>query len=153
MNPQFLKRVGLFQGLDDTELAELLMLGVVKDFQANDVVFEEGTAGDRFYVIYRGTVRISRILEHVGEEALTVLEAGEFFGEMSFFDEEPRSARAVAQGPTQLLMMRNADLKLFLDDRPDVAIRFLWSFCRTLSQRVRDTNSKFSTLFAISRVF
>ena len=153
MNPQFLKRVDLFRGLDDTELADILMLGVVKDCADGEILFEEGTAGDRIYVIYRGAVRISRILQHVGEEALTLLQAGEFFGEMSFFDEEPRSARAIAHGPTQLLVIRNADLKTHLESRPEVALRFLWSFCRTLSQRVRDTNSKFSTLFAISRVF
>ncbi|HEY7699097.1 MAG TPA: cyclic nucleotide-binding domain-containing protein [Vicinamibacteria bacterium] len=153
MNPEFLRRVRLFEALEVPELAEILMLGVVKEYAKDDVIFEDGAPGDSFYVIYAGAVRISKMFQHMGEEALTILGAGEFFGEMSFFDDEPRSARAVAHEEVKLLELRNADLKGHLASRPDVALKFLWAFARTLSQRVRDTNDKFSTLFTISRVF
>jgi CRP/FNR family cyclic AMP-dependent transcriptional regulator len=153
LSPDFLKRVELFAGLDDTELAEILMLGVVKEHPKDAVIFEEGAPGDSFFVIYEGAVRISKLFERLGEEALTVLGAGEFLGEMSFFDDEPRSARAVAHEDTKVLEIRNQALKTHLDERPAVALKFLWSFSRTLSKRVRDTNAKFSALFAISRVF
>jgi CRP-like cAMP-binding protein len=153
MNPEFLRRVRIFEALEVPELAELLMLGVVKEYAKEDVIFEDGAAGDSFYVIYDGAVRISKMFQHMGEEALTILGAGEFFGEMSFFDDDPRSARAVAHEGTKLLELKNADLKSHLATRPEVALKFLWAFSRTLSQRVRDTNAKFSTLFTISRVF
>ena len=152
MNAEFLKEVLLFQGLNNDQLAEILMLGIVKDYKKGAAVFEEGAEGDRLYVIYTGAVRISRIYE-MGEEALTVLGPGEFLGEMSFFNAEPRSARAIAQEDAQLLELLNAELRSHLEGRPDVALRFLWAFCRTLSQRVRETNEKFTALFAISRVF
>ena len=153
MNAEFLKGVRLFQGLDNDELAEILMLGMVKDYKKGAVIFEEGAKGDRFYIVYTGAVRISKIYQHMGEEALTVIGPGDFLGEMSFFNEEQRSARAVAQEDAQLLELRNAALRSHLETRPDVALRFLWAFCCTLSQRVRETNEKFSALFAISRVF
>jgi len=153
MNPEFLRRVRLFEALEVPELAEILMLGVVKEYAKDDVIFEDGSPGDSFYVIYEGAVRISKVFQHMGEEALTILGAGEFFGEMSFFDDEPRSARAVAHEGAKLLEIKNADLKAHLATRPEVALKFLWAFARTLSQRVRDTNDKFSALFAISRVF
>lgn len=153
VNPEFLRRVRLFEGLDVSELAELLMLGAVKEYRKDDVIFEDGSTGDSFFVIYDGAIRISKVFQQVGEEALTVLGAGEFFGEMSFFDDEPRSARAIAHDDAKLLEIRNQDLKAHLEKRPDVALKFLWAFARTLSQRVRDTNEKFSALFAISRVF
>jgi CRP-like cAMP-binding protein len=153
VNAEFLKGVLLFQGLDNDQLAEILMLGIVKDYKKGAAIFEEGAEGDRLYVIYTGAVRISRMYEHMGEEALTVLGPGEFLGEMSFFNAEPRSARAIAQEDAQLLELHNADLRNHLEGRPDVALRFLWAFCHTLSQRVRETNEKFTALFAISRVF
>jgi CRP-like cAMP-binding protein len=153
VNAEFLKGVRLFQGLDNDQLAEILMLGIVKDYKKDAVIFEEGAKGDRFYIVYTGAVRISKIYQHMGEEALTIVGPGDFLGEMSFFNEEQRSARAVAQEDAQLLELRNADLRSHLETRPDVALRFLWAFCRTLSQRVRETNEKFSALFAISRVF
>ena len=153
LNPEFLRRVQLFAGLDDSELAEILMLGMVKEHPKDAVIFEDVASGESFYVIYEGSVRISKMFDHMGEEALTVLGAGEFLGEMSFFDDEPRSARAVAHEDAKLLEIRNQALKTHLNERPAVALKFLWSFSRTLSKRVRDTNAKFSALFAISRVF
>lgn len=153
MNAEFLTRVGLFEGLDVPELADILMLGAVKEFRQEEVIFEEGAPGDSFYVIYDGSVRISKLFPNLGEEALTVLGAGEFFGEMSFFDDEPRSARAVAHGNSKLLEVKNAHLKEHLSAHPDVSLKFLWAFARTLSRRVRETNEKFAALFAISRVF
>jgi CRP-like cAMP-binding protein len=153
MNVEFLRRVRLFESLDVPELAEILMLGMVKEFAKDDVIFEDGAPGDSFYVIYDGSVRISKVFQHMGEEALTILGAGEFFGEMSFFDDEPRSARAVAHEGVKLLEIKNSELKRHLADRSEVALKFLWAFARTLSQRVRDTNDKFSALFTISRVF
>jgi CRP-like cAMP-binding protein len=152
MNAEFLRRVRLFEALEVPELAEILMLGLVKEYAKDDVIFEDGSAGDSFYVIYGGAVRISKNFQ-MGEEALTILGAGEFFGEMSFFDDHPRSAHAIAHEAVKLLEIRNADLKSHLESRPEVALKFLWAFARTLSQRVRDTNDKFSTLFTISRVF
>lgn len=153
MNAEFLKKVRLFQGLNYEQLAEILMLGMVKEYQQGAVIFEEGGKGDRLYVIYSGSIRISKIYQPAAEEALTILGPGDFLGEMSFFDEEPRSARAVASLDVQLLEIGNADLRKHLESRPDVAIGFLSAFCETLSQRVRETNQKFSALFAISRVF
>lgn len=153
MNPEFLKRVTLFEGLGVPELAEILMLGAVKEFPKDEVIFEDGAPGDCFYIIYDGAIRISKVYPNMGEEALTVLGAGNFLGEMSFFDDEPRSARAVAHEPSKLLVIGNEPLKKYLESRPDVALKFLWAFARTLSARVRETNDKFSALFAISRVF
>ena len=72
---------------------------------------------------------------------------------MSFFDNEPRSARAVAHEDVKLLEIRNEEFKNHLERRSEVALKFLWGFSRTLSKRVRETNDKFSALFAISRVF
>jgi CRP/FNR family transcriptional regulator len=153
MNAEFLKGVELFRGLSDKQLAEILLLGIVKEYKKGDLIFEDGSPGDRFFVIYRGEVRIGKVYDQIGEEALTILGPGEFLGEMSFFEGEPRSARAIAHEDAQLLELGNKEFKTHLERHPDVALEFLWAFGRTLSRRVRVTNEKFSTLFAISRVF
>ena len=153
VNTEFLGQISLFRQLDVNQLAEILILGVVKEYRKDDVIFEDGSPGDRFYVIYRGAVRISKVFDNLGEEALTMLKSGDFLGEMSFFEEEPRSAKAVAHEDCQLLEILNEDLRAHLEKNSEVALRFLWAFCRTLCKRVRETNEKFSVLFAISRVF
>ena len=85
MNPELLKRVQLFEGLSDPELAEILMLGAVKEYAKDDVIFEEGAPGDCFYVIYAGAVRISKMFENMGEEALTCVRSWGFSGRDVFF--------------------------------------------------------------------
>ena len=45
MNAEFLKGVGLFEGLNNDQLAEILMLGMVKDYKTGAVIFEEGGPG------------------------------------------------------------------------------------------------------------
>ncbi len=50
MNAEFLKGVRLFQALDNDQLAEILMLGMVKDYKKGAVIFEEGAKGDRFHL-------------------------------------------------------------------------------------------------------
>ena len=153
MNADFLKRVSLFKGLDHQQLAGILMLGRVREIEEGQLVFEEKSAGDRFYIIYEGSVRISKVLANVGEEALSILRAGDFFGEMSFFDELPRSARAIANASSKLLEIENSKLKAHFEAHPEVALRFLTAFGQTLSLRIRETNNKFSSLFTIARIF
>ncbi len=107
MNAEFLKGVLLFQGLGNGQLAEILMLGIVKDYKKGAAIFEEGAEGDRLYVIYTGAVRISRMYEHMGEEALTrsrtrrVSWRDVFFQRGAAFRAGDRTGRRAIAGVTQ----------------------------------------------------
>ena len=50
MNPDFLKRVRLFEQLSTPELAEILMLGAVKEYKSEEVIFEDGSPGESFFL-------------------------------------------------------------------------------------------------------
>lgn len=148
-----LKRTVLFQDLDDDEIAAVLLLGEVKTHAEGSVIFVEGSEADRFYIIYEGAVRISKVVEGVGEEALAILNAGDFFGEMALIEKSPRSAHAIAHAPLRLLEIPIPGMLDLLDADKILACKFLWSFCRTLSSRLRETSSKISNLFLISSQF
>ena len=64
MSPEFLKRVQLFEQLSTPELAEIVMLGAVKEYASKDVIFEDGSPVDSFFVIYDGapSLRTRRVL-------------------------------------------------------------------------------------------
>ena len=96
---------------------------------------------------------LSALIPGAGEEALTILGPGEFFGEMEFFDGAPSSANAVAHTECEVLSIPHAEIESLMTAHPDVAVKFLWAFARTLASRLRETNQKMATLFAISRVF
>ena len=121
----FLKTVPLFRELDDDELAQVLMVSLVKRWAAGTVILTEGAAGGQLHVIHQGQVRISKVVPGVGEEALTILSPGDFFGEVEGL----------------------------MQSRPDLSAKFLWAFGRTLAGRLRDTNQRMASLLAISRAF
>jgi CRP/FNR family transcriptional regulator, cyclic AMP receptor protein len=147
------RSIYLFKDLSDGELALISDITAERDFFAGEAIFKEGDAGDAFYAVLEGKVRISKEIEGAGEEALTILDKGSYFGEMALIDEFPRSASAVAYTDCRVLMMDKADFSQLLSRNKDLAYKLLWVFCQVLSQRLRDTNEKIINLFAIARGF
>ena len=104
-------------------------------------------------LIASGKVRISKMVPGVGEEALAILEPGSYFGEMALIDDTPRSADATAHMPCTLYMIQKADLEELMFLHKDLAYELLWTFVRTLSARLRETNDKIKAFFALSARF
>lgn len=150
MIQQFLRRCALFSELDDEDLTQLLMIGRTRRFPPESMILAEGTLGSALHVIHTGKVRISKVVPGVGEEALAILDPGDVFGEIGFFDGGPASASALAHSECEIFSIPHAEMRALIAARPDLAGRFLWAFGRTLARRLRETNQKMATLFAIS---
>ena len=150
MLPTVLRRCALFESLSADQLAKVAEIAVGRDVAAGDVLFREGSPGDEMFVVVTGTIRISKDIPGAGEEALTLLGPGTYFGEMAAIDDAPRSADAVAHTACALLVIRRDDLDrlMFLDK--DLAYALLWAFVRTLSSRLRETSEKLRTFFALA---
>jgi CRP-like cAMP-binding protein len=150
---EFLKQVPLFQHLDDEELAQVLMAGIVKRYPQGASILKEGEAGGHLFVIHEGKVRISKVVPGIGEEALSILEPGEFFGEVEFFDGAPASAQALAHTTCEVLAIPHREMGSLMRSQPALSAKFLWAFSRTLATRLRETNQRMASLLAISRTF
>ncbi len=148
-----LKHTDLFQDLSKEELGKITSISFREKFKGNDVIFAEGDEGEKFYLILKGEVRISKIISGVGEEALVVLKKGSYFGEMSLIDNEPRSAHAIVNRPAELLVIDRVDFHKLLKDDKELAYKLLWTFVRTLSMRLRETNEKIKGFFAMTGPF
>ncbi|MFP2912130.1 Crp/Fnr family transcriptional regulator [Pyxidicoccus sp. 3LFB2] len=151
MDAAVLKKVALFEGLTQGQLAKVAQIGHSRDYPAGAFLFREGEAGQEMFVIEKGKVRISKTVPGIGEEALAILETGQYFGEMAVIEESPRSADAIAHiGCTVWVIERSKLDQLMFTDK-DLAYVLLWTFVRTLSERLRETNDKIKSFFAISR--
>ena len=153
MIQEFLKTVPLFRELDDDELTQVLMVGLVKRHPEGAHILTEGSTGGQLHVIHQGHVRISKVIPGAGEEALAILRPGEFFGEVEFFDGAPASANAIAHTDCEVLSIPHREVTALMATRPELAAKFLWAFARTLATRLRETDQRMVTLFAITRDF
>jgi CRP/FNR family transcriptional regulator, cyclic AMP receptor protein len=138
-------KVDLFRerGLSAAEMKLLATFSNEERFREGSMMFREGDKGDKLYIVLDGRVRISKFIPGVGEEALTVLDRGDFFGEMALIDEKTRSADAKAhEGDATVLSIDRATLNEILSMDPNASLQFLTLLCRMISRRLREINEK-----------
>jgi CRP-like cAMP-binding protein len=152
MDYRALQRIAIFASLTGEHLRQIATIASEERYKYNEYIFREGDRGDRFYLIASGKVRISREVAGMGEEALAILKDGDYFGEMSLIDDFPRSADAKCHEPCVLHTIKREDMEELLFLNKDLAHELLWSFVRTLSARLRETNDKM-TFLAVSGKF
>jgi CRP-like cAMP-binding protein len=131
------------QGLSRRELMTLAAFSEERRFPEGAYVFHEGDRGGEIYVIADGRAVISKFLAGAGEEALAILGRGDFFGEMSLIDGEPRSADARAHGgPLTVLALDREAVQEVLSMDSAAALEFLQLLCRLLANRLREIDEK-----------
>jgi len=134
------------QGLTGKELTTLANFSRELRFEHGSALFEEGDEGHEMYVILDGKVLISKYIPGAGEEALAILERGDFFGEMSLIDGELRSADARAhEGPVTVLALDQGTIQEMLALDPEASLEFLKLLCRLIAKRLREIDEKVTT--------
>jgi CRP-like cAMP-binding protein/Zn-dependent protease len=119
---QHLASLPLFASLGAAELDRLAARVLVTRYSAGDVIVEQGTPGDRFFVIVEGAVEVVRTDEQTGVEvSLAQLSAGDFFGEMALLDDAPRNATVTALTPVETYTLTRDDFQRLLD-RPSAQL-------------------------------
>ncbi|MBE9128332.1 cyclic nucleotide-binding domain-containing protein [Coleofasciculus sp. LEGE 07081] len=96
--------------------------------QPGDILCEEGTPGDYFYMIVDGEAEVRK-----GRKVLNTMKPGEVFGEMALLTGEPRSATVVARTPMELYQLHREHFHSVLSWSPHMA----WALSRSLAQRLR----------------
>lgn len=146
----FLTDSPLFRNLSETERAQILIIGQVKNYEVDQVIFKEGDAGDGLFIVVKGSVRISK-QSATGEEALAVLEPHAFFGEMALIDFSPRAADAIANEASDLFFIPLKDLRTLIETNHQIAMKVLYALCEALAQRLRETNERYMSVFTIAQ--
>lgn len=118
----------LFGGLDGEQVATVAEQATEVDFAAGRVLARQGEVGTGFFIVAEGRVRVVR-----DGETLATLGPGEFFGELSVLDGQPRIAQVVAEEPTRCLALASWDFERVLLDHPPLALAIL----RGLAGRLR----------------
>jgi CRP/FNR family transcriptional regulator, cyclic AMP receptor protein len=130
-----LKRVSIFGGLSIAQLKILAKWVNVVTFGEGETVVKRGGTGTGLYLILDGSAEVRR-----GSRVLARLGTGQFFGEMSLFDNEPRSADVVAVRPSKLGVLSKWEFWAYAASEPTVVLSIL----EEMSRRLRATNDTLS---------
>lgn len=142
----FFKRGSLFSNLTEEELSQLAQIVRERKFDRNQVIFYEGDLGGSLYVIVSGTVKIVIMADDGREHILGLLDEGNFFGEISLIDGEPRSATAIALDKVNVVMISRDDFVRLLRENPEMSLKIM----KTLCDRLRRTDKHVETLAFLS---
>jgi len=134
---QKLKEISFFLEVSEHDLLEIAAISTERHFRVGEIIIEENSKADVFFIIYKGKIEILKKFEDGEEVVLGVYSDGEFFGEMAILDEGPRSATARAMEPTTVMQVSYKDFEKILGVVPQIAYEIM----KELSARLRQTGA------------
>lgn len=130
----------LFRGLSAAQRSLLVERSQIRKYGAGESIFLMGDPGDCMMAVLDGTVRISVTSPGGKQIALTIMQAGDFFGEIALLDGKERTADATAMTACSVAVLYRRDILSFLDQHPDG-----WpSLVEVLCDRLRRTTLQIS---------
>jgi CRP/FNR family cyclic AMP-dependent transcriptional regulator len=132
----------LFAELDERELASIAAVAKTRRYAKDDAVFHADEIGDVFYLIREGQVKVTMTSPEGKEIILSILAAGDFFGEMALFDNEPRSATVIAIEPLEVVSIWRTDFLHILSENFSITQKVLGE----LSKRLRNASNRIESL-------
>lgn len=125
----FLKGSEFFAALPLEELYHIALSMEEESFKPGTVVIEEGTAGDKMYIVVSGRLEVKR----ENGQRVAILDEEQVFGDMALLDDEPRSASVIALEEVHLLSLQRSSLERILRRYSSIAFNMM----RILSRRLR----------------
>ena len=161
VDPAFLRKIFLFQDLEEDEIHQVLEHANLREFSAEAVIIQEGEPGDSLFIMVTGEVEITKQLTLVLDEdtpkdrVMIRLKAenGVYFGEMALLESETRSATVTASTDCALLELHQKDFLDLVTQNPAMGVKLLLRLAQLLSRHLRKTNQdvvKLTTALAVS---
>jgi CRP/FNR family transcriptional regulator, cyclic AMP receptor protein len=139
---ELLSRIWLFSELSEAELGLLAGITQKRRFEARKPVVRQGDVDGDFYCVLRGHLKVTACDKHGHEILMNLLQAGDSFGEIAFFDGQARSATVTSLDACELLVIRRADFWLVMRKAPVIATTLLTALARLvrrLTERAEDS--------------
>ena len=132
-----LRNIGLFGAVNEDVLTYLRSKLIVFSPSAGEAIFKEGDKARDMFVVITGEMEVLKKSQNGVDVRVAMLGPGDWFGEMSILDVQPRSATVRALAPSRLLRISAPDLDaLYRHDVKAYAIIVL-NVARELSRRLR----------------
>lgn len=128
-----LEKIPIFSDLNVKDLFSVAAIAEFIHASEGDILIREGEPGEVLYLIVQGRLMVMKGLGSHNERQIATLGSGEYFGEMSLFDERPRSASVVSMSNSQLLAIQKGPFYELMENNPLIPI----NICKAFSRRLR----------------
>ena len=106
-------------------------------YGAGEIIFHKGDPGDCMYLVQKGSLDV--VLDESTGTVIDTIRSGEFFGEMSLFSGEPRSATIRCRSESRVMTIDERAFMRRMEEDPVLAFRILEKLCgRLLAREQRD---------------
>ncbi|MBN2401031.1 MAG: GGDEF domain-containing protein [Spirochaetes bacterium] len=143
---EFLQNVELFSLLSSEEISRIIKSLHSVEKEADEILFKEGDEGNELFIVMTGKVASYVVLPKGTKREIAEFKPGDFFGEMSIFENTPRSATCYTKEHCSLLSLRERDLfELILYD-PEIAIKIMYRMLNITTERLLDRSEFLSDM-------
>ena len=135
----FLAGVGIFAGLSREELG--IIASISEEIRPTDGerLFDEGDYGEELFIIRSGRVAVMVTLETGEQVEVARFTEREFLGEMSFFQDQPRSAGCIAMEESRLYSIHKSDFFALISAHPKTAATIMRNMLSETASRLQNT--------------
>ena len=137
-----LESVPIFSDLSKSDLTKISDRMTQRSFTKNQMILLEDDLCQTFFVISKGSVKITRLSDDGREVILAMLGEADFFGEMSLLDGDGRSANVVALEASEVLTLARNEFLDILEKYPKISICLL----EELTHRLRKSDQQIESL-------
>jgi len=134
---EFLQRVSLFHGISRREFGTLFQSLASRNYQSGEILCKEGDIGRALFILESGEVEVLR-----QSRRIAVLKPGDYFGEMSLIDEQPRTATVAATQPVRCYLLYKTEIDKLLRQAPRIGAAIMAHLAALLAVRLRASMSR-----------
>ncbi|HEX2434042.1 MAG TPA: cyclic nucleotide-binding domain-containing protein [Gaiellaceae bacterium] len=131
---------GFLADLHEADLAVVLQYTQARLYAAGEYAVHRGEVDRSFFIISRGLFEVL-VLTDAGPRRVRMLEPGDLFGEVGFFDGLPRSADVIALEEAEALVLTQPAFQRLRLTHPRLALRFVLDLGRILGERFRASDA------------
>jgi CRP/FNR family transcriptional regulator, cyclic AMP receptor protein len=136
---EFLQKVALFKGISRREFGTLFQSLIVRNYPTGEMLCREGDIGRALFLIESGKVEVVRKTSDGILRRVAALKDGDYFGEMSLIDEQPRTASVVALEPVRAFLLYKTEIEKLSHEAPHIASAIMTHLATLLAVRLRTT--------------
>ncbi|HID38467.1 MAG TPA: aspartate ammonia-lyase [Calditrichaeota bacterium] len=145
---KFLSRIEIFHQLTTDELKKIGKRVIIKQFEANQPLFQENSEREYLYLVYKGEIELFKISASGQEKRLAFFGPNDFLGEGALLDDLPHSTSARTLMESTLLLIKVNEFRSLFKENTELAGKIISHIARIISRRMQQANARVASVAA-----